>query len=101
MKFVSDRLIRIGPVRQKAEEAIEDIRSGRYASVRLMNGQEIVVGVCNRVEQRWQEPQFLTERICIQADQQPVPPSPAAGRSATTRTRSSSKKQRRGEPREG
>ena len=51
-------LIRIGRVYDTPEQAAQEIASGTFSRLRLVNGQELVVGICNRQAQCWQEPQF-------------------------------------------
>ncbi len=54
------RLIRLGPAYLRPEAAVQEIQDGTYQNIRLINGQALVVGICNRVQRRWVEPQFLS-----------------------------------------
>jgi hypothetical protein len=73
-RFASGRLIRIGPVYDTPDRAAAEIRSGKHSHVRLTDGQEIVVGICNRPAQRWQEPEFLPDPVRLQAQLPPEEP---------------------------
>ena len=59
IKNRSGVLIRVGRTWGTAQEAAAEIASGKYTSYRLSDGQALVVGICNRQAQCWQEPQFL------------------------------------------
>jgi len=59
MRNKSGVLIRIGRTWDTAEQAAAEIASGKFKSYRLSDGQALVVGICNRQAQCWQEPQFL------------------------------------------
>jgi hypothetical protein len=59
LKTATGRLIRLGAAFLSPEAAVQEIQSGTYRNVRLVNGQTLVVGICNRVQRRWIEPHFL------------------------------------------
>jgi|SRR5579871_3507336 len=77
-KSKSGRLVRIGGVYDKPDGALKEIESGVHANVRLHNGQKLVVGICNRSTQRWEEPAFLpmTDPAAVQADSNPTAVAP-------------------------
>jgi hypothetical protein len=60
VSFTSGRLLRIGGLYDTPEAAAQEIASGQHRSVRLMNGQQLVVGICSRSERRWTLPKFAT-----------------------------------------
>jgi hypothetical protein len=59
VKNRSGRLIRIGSVYDRPEGAARELRDGRHSNIRLVNGQQFVVGICNRAMLRWEDPTFL------------------------------------------
>ena len=55
----SGSMIRIGVPHEKPAQAQQEMKDGAYRAVSLHNGKRLVVGICNRVLQRWEEPIFL------------------------------------------
>jgi hypothetical protein len=60
VKCSSGTLIRVGGTYSAPEGALKEIQAGRHRAIRLINGQQFVVGICNRAAQRWEEPMFLS-----------------------------------------
>ena len=70
VRHKSGRLLRIGRVYDTPEQAAQEIASGKFSRLRLVNGQELVVGICNRQAQCWQEPQFAAKPVIEDDDDQ-------------------------------
>lgn len=70
VKFTSGNIMATGPGHDGPEPVLAELKAGRYLHVTLRAGQEIVIGICNRAERRWQEPQFLVERFSISSREQ-------------------------------
>ncbi len=60
VRCASGTLIRIGGTYGVPDGALKEIEGGRHSAIRLVNGQRLVVGICNRAAQRWEEPTFLS-----------------------------------------
>lgn len=60
VKCRSGTLIRVGGTYGTPEGAHREIETGRHSKIRLLNEQQLVVGICNRAAQCWQVPTFLT-----------------------------------------
>jgi len=69
IKNKSGVLIRVGRARDTPEEARAEIASGRFKSYRFSDGQALVVGICNRQAQCWQEPQFVASAKPVAEDE--------------------------------
>lgn len=59
VRCASGTLIRVGRTYGSPDGAIREIRDGRHSAIRLVNGQRLVVGICNRAAQQWEEPHYL------------------------------------------
>ncbi|MCW3053476.1 MAG: hypothetical protein JWN14_2646 [Chthonomonadales bacterium] len=59
VKNKSGTLIRVGGTYSAPEGALKELQGGRHSAIRLVNGQQFVVGICNRAAQQWEEPTFL------------------------------------------
>ena len=59
VRHTSGNLLRIGGTYSTPEGALKELQSGKHRAARLANGQRLVVGICNRSAQRWEEPAFL------------------------------------------
>ena len=59
VKCASGILIRVGGTYQTSDGALAETRGGRHDKIRLVNGQTLVIGICNRTAQRWEEARFL------------------------------------------
>jgi len=63
----SGNLIRVGATFSAPEGALGEIQAGRYSAIRLIKGQQLVVGICSRAAQRWEEPSFLKGDVSLLA----------------------------------
>lgn len=68
-RFPSGHLLRIGAAYDRPDEAQADLQS----CFQPRDGQELVVGICNRWGRRWQEPEFLTGPVRRSAGQETAP----------------------------
>jgi len=59
VKCASGTLIRVGGTYGAPDGALKEIEGGRHDAIRLVNGQRLVVGICSRAAQQWEEPAFL------------------------------------------
>ena len=66
VKHGSGNLIRVGATFSAPDAALREIQSSRHSAIRLINGQTLVIGICNRAAQRWEEPVFLTGGSALQ-----------------------------------
>jgi hypothetical protein len=71
VKCASGTLIRVGGTYGAPEGAVREIRDGKHGAIRLVNGQRLVVGICNRTAQKWEEPLFLA---AVGSDRVPAEP---------------------------
>jgi hypothetical protein len=61
VRCASGTLIRIGATYKTPDGALAETRGGRHDKIRLVNGQTLVVGICNRAAQRWEEARFIAD----------------------------------------
>jgi hypothetical protein len=59
VRCASGTLIRVGGTYKTPDGALAETRGGRHDQIRLANGQTLVVGICNRMAQCWEEARFL------------------------------------------
>ncbi len=68
VKCVSGTLIRVGGTYPAPEGALAEIESDRHSGIRLFNGQQLVVGICNRAARHWEEARFITRHHAVLDD---------------------------------
>jgi hypothetical protein len=68
LRLLSGTLMRLGDLHELPEQAVEEIASDRHDPRTMMQGQAMVIGICNRAHRRWQEPRFLIDRPCLLPD---------------------------------
>ena len=65
MKFSKGNMICVGGPHPEPSGASAEIHSGLHNHIRLLEGQEIVVGICCRYARRWVEPRFIADPVNI------------------------------------
>ena len=83
LKSAHGTYMRIGDAYDAPESVAQELQSGKHDHYALADGQEIVIGICNRSLRRWEEPRLLINRPRIRgsgsADRERPCPSEAKG----------------------
>jgi len=67
VQCTSGTLIRVGGTYSTPDMPLKEIQDGEYKAIRLVNGQHLVVGICNRAAQQWEVPVFLPTPVAAGA----------------------------------
>ncbi len=94
LRSSGEQLMRIGAACTQPADPVEQLKAGRFSSVRLGPGQALVIGICCRWLRRWIDPAYLAERPCITAQ----PQADTKGESDAPRPRRRSRSSRSPKP---